>query len=64
MEKEIEIKIDSKGNITVELMNFNGNGCSSVAEKFVKALGKSVHVDKKQEFYNDSIKDCNNQNRT
>lgn len=56
MQKEIEIKIKPDGSIDVEMLNFKGQGCAESAAKFIEALGRSVKVDKKQEYYDDHNK--------
>jgi len=52
MEKKIEIKVNAKGGIEMELIGFEGSGCSETAEKFINALGQSMKSDKKPEYYN------------
>lgn len=61
MEKQIEIKIKPDGSLSVELVGFHGEGCSSVAQKFIEALGKTIKSDRKSEYYDDNVKNqgCN-----
>jgi hypothetical protein len=59
MEKQVEIKIKPDGSIEVELLNFQGDGCAKTAQKFIDAIGKSVKVDRKNEYYEDHNKGDN-----
>lgn len=53
--KEIEIIIGKDGEVTFDLDGYKGKGCSEIAEKFSKALGKTVKSDKKCEFYQSEV---------
>ena len=61
MEKQVEIKIKPDGSLTVELLGFQGDGCSKTAQRIIDALGKTVNSDRKSEYYEDSVKnqECN-----
>ena len=56
MEKQVEIKVKPDGSINIELIGFEGEGCSKTAQRFIEALGKSVFVNRKSEYYNDNNK--------
>jgi len=49
--KEIEVTIDQDGNIEVEMHGYHGKGCHEILQKISAALGKTVKVTKKTEFY-------------
>lgn len=49
--KEIEIIIDKNGDITIDLVGWKGDGCAQIAEALSRALGKTIQIDKKCEFY-------------
>lgn len=61
MEKQIEIKIKPDGSLSVELLGFQGDGCSKTAQQFIEALGKTTKSDRKSEYYDDNVKNqgCN-----
>jgi len=61
VDKELQIKISPDGTINIELMGFNGDGCSKTAQHFIDALGKTIKSDRKPEYYEDKVKDqgCN-----
>jgi hypothetical protein len=48
--KIITIEIDEKGDSTVDLEGFMGQGCAAIQEGFARAVGKSDHVTHKPEF--------------
>lgn len=59
MEKKVEIKIQPDGKIDIELIGFEGQGCSKVAAEIVAALGKAIQSNKKPEYYEDNTKGDN-----
>lgn len=54
--KEIEVIIDQDGNASIELFGYNGKGCAEVSEKLAKALGKTVNIEKKQDYWKTDTK--------
>ena len=49
--KIITIEIDnSTGDLTVDLVGYEGKGCGSVQEAFAATLGKSTHSVNKSEY--------------
>ncbi len=54
--KEIEITIDKNGEISIDLIGYQGKGCSADSEKFVKALGKIKRSDKKCDYWQTETK--------
>lgn len=59
--REIEFRILPNGEIKMELLGFEGEGCSEEAKKQIERLGRSVVGDKKPEFYYGSCQDDQNQ---
>ncbi len=59
MEKQVEIKVKPDGSINIELIGFEGDGCAKTAQRFIDALGKSVNVNRKPEYYHDNNKNDN-----
>ncbi len=49
--KEIEVTIDQEGNIEVEMFGYHGKGCHEILQRISAALGRSVKVSKKPDFY-------------
>lgn len=49
--KEVEVIIDQDGNCSIELSGYNGKGCAEVAKKLSDALGKTVKIDKKSDYW-------------
>ena len=46
--KIITIEIGG-GECSVDLEGFHGRGCAAIQEGFAKAVGSSIHVEKKRE---------------
>lgn len=61
MEKQVEIKITPEGGLSLELIGFEGEGCSKTAQRFIDALGKTLNVNRKPE-YNNNVKNQGCQN--
>jgi NifU-like protein involved in Fe-S cluster formation len=61
MEKQLEIKIQPNGSITIEALNFKGEGCAAAAQRFIDALGQSVQSSRKNEYYEDEERGNNSQ---
>ena len=51
-EKEIEIKIDKDGKVTVEAFGFQGQGCEEAIKFITEGLGKQQSVQNKMEYGN------------
>lgn len=49
--KEIEFKILPNGKIEMEMIGFEGEGCSEEARKQIEKLGRDLKVSHKPEFY-------------
>jgi len=49
-EKEIEIKIDTDGKVTVEAFGFQGQGCEEAIKFITEGLGKVQSVKNKTEY--------------
>jgi hypothetical protein len=52
MEREIEIKIDKDGKVSVEAFGFNGQGCEEAIKFITKGLGKQESLTNKMEHGN------------
>ena len=50
MEKEIEIKIDKNGKVSVEAFGFQGQGCEEAIKFITEGLGKVQSVQNKMEY--------------
>lgn len=48
---EIEITIDQEGNVDIDLLNYQGQGCSQDSEAFARALGVTLKRDQKNEYW-------------
>lgn len=48
---EIEITIDKDGNVDIDLLNFQGQGCRQDSEAFARALGTTIKRDQKCEYW-------------
>lgn len=60
-QKEIEIQIDTDGNVTAEAFGFQGQGCEEAMNFLLHGLGKQLSVKNKTE-YNDIQNVSINQN--
>jgi ketol-acid reductoisomerase len=49
--KEIKITITKKGEVTTDLLGFQGQGCGDLQAKITAALGTKLDEDTKPEFY-------------
>lgn len=49
--KEIEIIIGTDGTVSVDMIGYQGNGCSEEAGKIIDALGTALKSNKKNEYY-------------
>lgn len=52
MEREIEIKIDKNGKVSVEAFGFNGQGCEEAIKFITEGLGKQESLNNKIEYGN------------
>lgn len=57
MAREIEFTIDEDGNVEIDLIGFEGKGCTELADQFTKALGHAKINEKKKEFYKPTVKE-------
>lgn len=57
MAKEIEFTIDEDGNVEIDLIGFEGKGCTEMSDKLIKALGHATFQQKKKEFYKPVVKE-------
>ncbi len=48
---EIEITIEKDGTVDIDLIGYQGQGCSQDSEAFARALGNTVKSDHKHEFW-------------
>ena len=55
--KEIEVTIDTNGEVSIDLIGFKGKGCAEVADKLAKALGTQINRDKKCEYWEETVKE-------
>lgn len=53
--KEIEIVIDTDGQIGIDAIGFKGKECEEVTEQLAKALGQITESEKKQEYWEQTI---------
>jgi hypothetical protein len=52
MEQTIEVMIDSKGNVTIEVNGMKGVGCKEITDEIVRSLGGDVNVSNpKPDYY-------------
>jgi len=49
-EREIEIKIDKNGKVSVEAFGFKGQGCEEAIKFITEGLGKQESVQNKMEY--------------
>lgn len=54
--KEIEVIIDENGQCSIELFGWNGKGCAEVAKKLSNALGKTISIEKKADYWKTETK--------
>lgn len=60
---EIEIVINTEGEVQLEIKGMKGPSCMTEIEKFASGLGKITAVDKKAEFYQGTQSQSQNQRR-
>ena len=48
---EIEITIDKNGKIDIDLLNYQGQGCSQDSEAFARALGVVMKREQKSDYW-------------
>ena len=48
----IQVTVGSKGEVTIEVMDGNGQSCSDLTNAIERAVGNTVSDLKKPEFYN------------
>ena len=53
--KEIEIIIDTDGQIGIDAIGFKGKGCEELTKQIAKALGQIVESKKKQEYWEQTV---------
>lgn len=49
-EKEIEIKIDKQGKVSVEAFGFHGQGCEEAIKFLIDGLGQQQSLQNKSEY--------------
>ena len=49
--KELELTIDSDGNLELEAFGYKGKGCAEVIDQMAKAMGKPTKTKQKTEYY-------------
>lgn len=54
--REIEIIVDTNGEISLDLQGYHGKGCSKIAEELAKAIGTKISSDKKCEYWETETK--------
>jgi len=52
MTRQIEITVKPTGEVTIDAVGYNGNGCQAAVEFFAKALGQADEGQYKPEFHN------------
>lgn len=54
--KEIEVIVDTNGEVSIDLDGYKGKGCSQVSESLAKSLGVTLKSNKKCEYHQNETK--------
>jgi len=54
--KEIEVIIDEDGQTSIDLQGWNGKGCSEIAKQIAKAMGTTIKLIKKNDYWKTETK--------